>query len=190
MAIMPFIAIDFEASCLPQYGRSFPIEVGIASPLGWSRSWLIRPHAAWMGWQWRQDAQAVHGITLEQLHREGLEAEQVASQLRSAIGDSDVVADSRLDDDWSRTLFEAAGEGSHIPVASISDWPAFQAIGAARMEAAIAAADAAGRRRHRAESDALWLARLMTELGLDRSAELASINARSSTDHRQFAIAR
>ena len=187
---MPFIAIDFEASCLPQYGRSFPIEVGIASPFGWSRSWLIRRHADWMGWQWRRDAEAVHGISLDRLHREGLEAEQVASQLRGAIGDYEVVADSRLDDYWSRTLFDAVGQSSHIPVNSISDWPEFQAIGAACMEAAIAAADAAGRRRHRAEDDALWLARLMTELGLDRRAELASINARSSPSLRQFAIAR
>lgn len=166
---MPFIAIDFEASCLPQYGRSFPIEVGIASPLGWSQSWLIRPHATWEGWQWSEEAQSLHGISLEQLHREGLDVRLVASLLRSAIGDNIVIADSLFDDDWSRALFDAAGERHHIPVRSISDWPDFQAIDARHIQTAINAADGVGPRRHRAGDDARWLASLIAALGLDRS---------------------
>ncbi len=155
---MPFIAIDFEASCLPQYGRSFPIEVGIASPLGWSQSWLIRPHPTWEGWQWSEDAEAVHGISLERLYRDGLDVRLVASLLRSSIGNSEVIADSLFDDDWSRTLFDAAGERQHVPVNSISDWPEFRAIDATRLEAAIRSADRAGPRRHRARDDARYRA--------------------------------
>jgi hypothetical protein len=180
MDVMPFIAIDFEASCLPQYGRSFPIEVGIASPLGWNQSWLIRPHLTWEGWQWSQDAEAVHGISLERLYREGLDVRLVARLLRSAIGDSQVIADSLFDDDWSRTLFHAAGERRHITVNSISDWPEFQAVEAMRLEAAIRAADMAGPRRHRAADDARWLARLIAELNLDRNADMASMLAKSA----------
>lgn len=176
---MPFIAIDFEASCLPQHGRSFPIEVGIASPLGWSRSWLIRPHASWSGWRWSAQAEQLHGLSLDRLYREGLEAWQVASLLRMAIGDNDVIADSLFDDYWSRTLFDAAGEDHHLLIRSISEWPAFQAVEAARLEAAVIAADMAGPRRHRAEDDARWLARLIVELGLDSEARPAFPQLRS-----------
>ena len=38
------IAIDFEASCLPRHGRSYPIEVGVAGD-GIERSWIIAPSA-------------------------------------------------------------------------------------------------------------------------------------------------
>ena len=55
------MAIDFEASCLPRHGRSFPIEVGIAGG-GIARSWIIRPHAAWAGWDWTAEAEALHGL--------------------------------------------------------------------------------------------------------------------------------
>nr|MEC6700676.1 hypothetical protein [Sphingobium sp. SJ10-10] len=48
MALMNYVTIDFEVSCLPHHGRSFPIEVGIADSQG-SRAWLIRPaiYARW-----------------------------------------------------------------------------------------------------------------------------------------------
>ena len=39
---MGIVTIDFEASCLPQRGRSYPIEVGIAGNKG-SLAWLIQP---------------------------------------------------------------------------------------------------------------------------------------------------
>ncbi|GFE75937.1 hypothetical protein NTCA1_35860 [Novosphingobium sp. TCA1] len=41
------ILIDFEASCLPEYGLSFPIEVAAARIDGQSRAWLIRPLPVW-----------------------------------------------------------------------------------------------------------------------------------------------
>ena len=53
------VTIDFEASCLPRDGRSYPIEVGVADMAGWSRAWLIRPEAEWRGWTWWAEAQAL-----------------------------------------------------------------------------------------------------------------------------------
>ena len=35
---MTLIALDFEASCLPRHGRSYPIEIGIADEHGLIRS--------------------------------------------------------------------------------------------------------------------------------------------------------
>lgn len=163
---MSFIAIDFEASCLPQVGRSFPIEVGIATPDGWCRSWLIRPHARWADWQWSEDAQALHGLTLERLHDEGMEPAAVAACLREAVGDRLLVADSVLDDYWSRTLFDAAGEPAHLPVTSLGTLPRFHAVDPARIEAAVASADRNRLNRHRAADDARWLASLIADLGI------------------------
>ena len=165
---MPFIAIDFEASCLPHHGRSFPIEVGIASSLGWSQSWLIRPHARWAGWHWSAEAEALHGLSLARLEREGLEASRVASLLRSVVGDNLLIADSYFDDEWSRTLFAAAGECGHLPVHCLADQRAFHDVHPDQLRRAMAEADSQRARRHRAEDDARWLACLLSELDLYR----------------------
>lgn len=163
---MPFIAIDFEASCLPHYGRSFPIEVGIASSLGWSQSWLIKPHASWAGWQWASEAEALHGLTRERLEREGVPVDQVAQMLRAAVGDAELMADSHYDDGWCRTLFAAAGQGDHVPVNCLADLRAFHDIEPARLMHALAQCDRQRLNKHRAEDDARWLASLLGELGL------------------------
>ncbi|MBT2187573.1 3'-5' exonuclease [Sphingobium nicotianae] len=165
---MPFIAIDFEASCLPRYGQSFPIEVGIASPMGWSQSWLIRPHASWAGWQWSAEAESLHGISRARLEREGLDVAQVARYLKTAVGGDQVIADSCLDDDWSRILFAAAGDRHPLPVHCLADLQEFHDVEPDRLAHAMAEADVQRTRRHRAEDDARWLARLLYELGLDR----------------------
>jgi DNA polymerase III epsilon subunit-like protein len=184
---MPFMTIDFEASCLPQYGRSFPIEVGIACPSGWSCSWLIRPHRNWAGWQWTTEAEELHGLSLDRLEREGLDVKDVAQRLRAAVGPDQLIADSHLDDQWSRILFEAAGDTPHLPVMCLADLPAFHAIGHERLTQALAEADQQRQRRHRAEDDARWLARLIDELGL-RTDDDAQMRGRSS-QMRQLAAA-
>jgi hypothetical protein len=174
---MSFIAIDFEASCLPQFGRSFPIEIGLASSLGWSRSWLIQPHESWATWVWTQEAQALHGLTPDRLMREGWPVRDVARLLRMAVGSCNVIADSYLDDDWSRTLFTAAGEAAHLPVHCLADLPAFHDIDARRIAQAIAEADLQRTRRHRAEDDARWLVRMLRELDLDSADRLVHARA-------------
>lgn len=105
---MRIVAIDFEASCLPRHGRSFPIEVGIADDSGSARSWLIRPHADWAGWDWTAEAESLHGISREQLEREGLPVETVAAELATALHGRRAIADSWLDDVWMQTLAAAA----------------------------------------------------------------------------------
>ncbi|BAK67626.1 hypothetical protein SLG_29510 [Sphingobium sp. SYK-6] len=176
---MPFIAIDFEASCLPQYGRSFPIEVGIATDFGWSRSWLIKPHASWRDWQWSEEAETLHGISRERLAREGMDVAEVARHLRAAVGGYEVIADSYFDDEWSRVLFRAAGEPDHVAVRCLADLRAFHDIDPERLHRAMAEADMQRARRHRAEDDARWLARLLGELGLEGAMSTYAPPARS-----------
>lgn len=174
---MAFIAIDFEASCLPQYGRSFPIEVGIADVSGWSRSWLIRPHASWADWQWSDEAESLHGITRENLEAEGLDVADVGARLKAAVHGRDVIADSYFDDSWSRILFEAAGDPSHLPVYCLAELRAFNDVDHGRLQDALTSVDLQRLRRHRAGDDARWLARLLAELGIDRQARIATAHA-------------
>ena len=96
--------IDFEASCLPEYGQSFPIEVALAKVDGSSRNWLIRPAPDWEYWDWSPQAEALHGISRELLEREGLPAAQVLAELAAAAAGCDVYADADLDAYWLETM--------------------------------------------------------------------------------------
>jgi DNA polymerase III, epsilon subunit and related 3''-5'' exonucleases len=108
--------IDFEASCLPEYGQSFPIEVAIARIDGRSAAWLIRPAEAWKYWDWSDEAEALHGISRELLEREGLPLHQVLAEMRQFVHDCDVYADADLDEYWLEVLCQAAGEKLPFPV--------------------------------------------------------------------------
>lgn len=160
---MHIVAIDFEASCLPRHGRSFPIEVGIATDGTASRSWLIRPHADWAGWTWTATAEAVHGLSLDRLYRDGLPAEIVAAELAGAIGDRRIVADSLLDGIWMETLMSAAGLPTP-PIAHVREL--FEELDASDDDIATAQAALSGLPflRHRAGDDARWLATMIAEV--------------------------
>ncbi|WP_068089703.1 3'-5' exonuclease family protein [Novosphingobium rosa] len=161
---MDFVTIDFEASCLPRHGRSFPIELGISGPQG-TLSWLIRPHDSWQGWDWTEEAFAVHGITREQLEREGLAPDLVMAQALRAIGAARVIADSRIDAGWWATLSEAsAGQGAAVRIRHVDTL--FDEMGAThgQIMAAQTHADLLCPERHRAGADARWLRLLLDRL--------------------------
>lgn len=157
---LTIVTIDFEASCLPRHGRSFPIEVGIAT-MGISRSWLIRPTACWLGWDWTAEAEALHGLSRARILREGLPVGQVLTELTQAVGDCRVVSDSSLDQYWLDRLAEAAGARPAFRIDHAS--MVFDKAGtpSAVIAAAIARADAQVATRHRAGADALWLAHVV-----------------------------
>lgn len=157
---MTILAIDFEASCLPRHGRSFPIEVGVAVD-DWSESWLIRPHESWRGWDWTAQAQALHGLTLERLYREGLPVETVFARLVAAVDGRRVVADSHIDQYWLETLSRAAGEPVPFAIDHVSRLLDEYGARDECIVAAVAQADARHPLRHRAASDAAWLSTLL-----------------------------
>lgn len=108
--------IDFEASCLPEDNFSFPVEVALAKVNGPSRTWLIKPSPGWQHWDWCEDAEALHGISREQLWREGLPADQVLAELATEAAGYAIYADSDLDAYWLETLAAACKQPSPFPI--------------------------------------------------------------------------
>lgn len=157
---MTIMTIDFEASCLPRHGRSFPIEVGIAT-MTMSRSWLIRPSDEWLGWDWTAEAQALHGLTRDRVLREGLPVARVLAELVEAVGSCRVVSDSSLDQYWFDRLSDAAGAPAPFGIDHANILFDERAVPSAAIAAAIARADVQVRTRHRAGADALWLAHVI-----------------------------
>ncbi|BBD98541.1 hypothetical protein SAMIE_1020420 [Sphingobium amiense] len=157
---MTIMTIDFEASCLPRHGRSFPIEVGIATPV-MSRSWLIRPTDEWLGWDWTAEAEALHNLTRDRVLREGLPAAQVLAELAQTVGNCRLVSDSSLDRYWLDRLAEAAGKPAPFAIDHAGSLFDEAGTSSATVAAAIARASAQVSARHRASADALWLAHVL-----------------------------
>lgn len=167
---MPTLAIDFEASCLPRHGRSFPIEVGIAGN-GHAESWLIRPHESWAGWNWSKEAQALHGLSLEQVQQEGRPARLVLEQLAAAANGCRLVADSVIDQYWLETLAIAARMDAPFDIDHVALLLDEHGADEQRISAAVACANARHPVRHRAASDALWLSALFDHVAGEPLAE-------------------
>lgn len=109
----PLAVLDFEASCLPAPGASFPIEVGVAYiDTDEVRSWLIKPITRWREkGVWDPAAEKLHGITREQLERDGLPVDVVCSELTATIAGHCVLSDNvGADDGWLSILFAAVGQ--------------------------------------------------------------------------------
>ncbi|WP_150290857.1 hypothetical protein [Sphingobium estronivorans] len=160
---LTILTIDFEASCLPRHGLSYPIEVGIADD-GKAQSWLIRPHDDWAGWHWSAEAEALHGISLAQIYRNGLPAETVLTELAVACDGRRIVADSMIDQYWLDTLADAAGQATPFLIDHVSLLLDEHRADEERISAAVAFADAHYVERHRAASDALWLSALLDHI--------------------------
>jgi len=161
---VPVLAIDFEASCLPRHGRSYPIEVGIADENGTARSWLIRPADQWKGWTWTEEAEALHGLTRERLLDEGQPVTAVASELVEATGGCRLIAVSDLDDYWMRTLMSVASVSPTPVIGHIVTLIGELDLPQEEVRACVDLVDQKGFPRHRAGADARWLAALITAL--------------------------
>ena len=161
---MCIITIDFEASCLPRHGRSFPIEVGIADGVS-ARSWLIRPHDSWAGWAWTAEAEALHGLSRQRIMDEGQPVTVVLAELAAATQGRQVVADSLIDQYWLDTLADAVGVPSPFRIQHVAALIDAQGADDRQVDAAVAFADAQGAIRHQAAGDALWLWALVAHIG-------------------------
>lgn len=186
---MHIIAIDFEASCLPCHGRSYPIEVGICEAAQPARSWLIRPHPDWSGWGWTEEAQQLHGLSLDRLRREGLPAPTVLAELGTALRGRRVVADSELDEYW---LYELAKAARAAPPARIEHVEQIIAELGSTDDDLVTARNCADQRpfaRHRAGADAAWLVAFIAALR-DAAATRARVADRPLFPWLQAAVSR
>jgi hypothetical protein len=113
--------IDFEASCLPDAGMSFPIEVALAEVDGPSRVWLIKPHPRWRYWDWTEEAERLHGLSLDTIERDGMPVEDVLEELARAAEGCSVFADSELDAFWQETMAQAVDRNPPFPIRDLGE---------------------------------------------------------------------
>ncbi|MDO7841047.1 3'-5' exonuclease family protein [Sphingomonas immobilis] len=155
----PRIAIiDFEASCLPEYGESFPIEVALAKLDGSTRSWLIRMAPEWQDWDWSDEAEALHGISRDMLAEYGQPAEQVLRELAAEAAGVDVYADCDLDAYWLETLAQACRAPVPFAIRYLGELLAAQKVSRADVVAALDRAKQLLPEEHVARDDASRLA--------------------------------
>jgi hypothetical protein len=104
------VFLDFEASSLSD--DSYPVEVAWVFEDGRSQSFLIRPAPTWTDWD--PMAQAIHGITREQLLAEGSPHEEVARRMVGDLDRQDLLASApSWDGKWMSVLLRAAGLPRH-----------------------------------------------------------------------------
>jgi len=158
--------IDFEASCLPEYGQSYPIEVAVARVDGTSKTWLIRPAEAWRFWDWSPQAEALHGISRDLIASEGMDPAHVLAELTAFVGDCVVYADADLDAYWLEVLAHAAGAKPQFPVRYLGEYMVERGYTREQVVTALAAARERLPTEHIARDDASRLA-LTVKLLLD-----------------------
>ncbi|MFV8572182.1 hypothetical protein ACNQ6O_13330 [Marinobacter sp. SBS5] len=109
--------IDFEASSLDLIA-SYPIEVGVCLADGVQHSWLIDPHKTWHDWS--SGAEAIHGITRQELEGNGLHVSQVAAKLNEILPEQVFCDAWTFDSFWLHRLFRAAGVTPAFQLESVS----------------------------------------------------------------------
>lgn len=163
--------LDFEASCLPAYGKSFPIEVALCS-LGGDLlfSAMIRPPEEWASWDWDPAAARLHGLELDRLRAEGLDARTVVEALNCAAEGRSIVSDSCLDGVWLNVLADAAHLPAGFEIGAV-DGVLTEIFGGAPEGGVVAAAAERAFRKfpsvHRAGPDAQRLAETLKLLASD-----------------------
>lgn len=153
--------IDFEASCLPEAGESYPIEVALAKMDGSTRSWLIQPVAEWQYWDWSAEAEHLHGISRQMLRDHGQRPEQVLDELRAEAADCEIYADCDLDAYWLETLAQACDRTSPFPVRYLGELLCAQGVSRGAVVSALDRAKHLRPAEHVARDDASRLALML-----------------------------
>jgi len=107
---MPTI-LDLEAS---GFGRgSYPIEIGFVEGRGLPFCSLIQPAPDWLHWD--AQAEALHGISREQLERHGRSREWVAQEMNRRLAGQTVYTDSwAFDYSWLAKLYDSVDLQPHF----------------------------------------------------------------------------
>ncbi|TNE82645.1 MAG: hypothetical protein EP334_01325 [Gammaproteobacteria bacterium] len=108
--------VDIEASGLSP--ASYPIEVGVVND---QREYqrLITPAPFWT--HWSPSSEQLHGISREQLYREGILPMMVVGELNRLLGTATVISDHvDWDSFWLKQLFDCAGIKPTFSIADIN----------------------------------------------------------------------
>lgn len=105
------IFLDFEASSLNR--DSYPVEVGWVLEDGSGEGMLIRPAPHWTDWD--EAAEAIHGLSREQLLAEGTPVEVACARLVELFAGNRVHCSApSWDGHWLSMLLRAAGRPRHL----------------------------------------------------------------------------
>lgn len=100
---MKLYFLDFEASSLDS--NSYPIEIAWVDENGQGESYLINPHWSWKGWSILSES--IHHITLDQLRREGMPADDVARRAQTVLSNSRIISDQpAFEQVWLQILLD------------------------------------------------------------------------------------
>ncbi len=168
---------DCEASGL----EGLPIEIGWAfvdaDSAICSEGHLIMPPPGWnLARVWDKRAEALHGITMEQLAARGEPPFRIARRMNEALAGREIFSDSPMDEVWLMRMFEEAGDDPAFTIRRTHadivmgeraarfgwDGPGLARVTAEALQLAP--------RTHRAEADARHLAQLWLMLGAGPSA--------------------
>ncbi|MDG1923402.1 MAG: 3'-5' exonuclease [Glaciecola sp.] len=115
----PFF-IDIEASSLSS--RSYPIEIAWINAKDEQDTFLIQPHNTWTDWD--EDAQQIHGITREDIQKNGITIEDACLKLNEALSDQVIYSyNADYDYDWIQTLFKRSNDAFIMPEFVITQLP-------------------------------------------------------------------
>ena len=116
----PIGFIDFEASGLG--ARSWPIEVGWGLPDRDPDSVLITPDPRWPMEAWDPNAQALHGLTPDQLREFGVSPREACRRLDAALAGRHVYSDAPdYDATWLGVLYQTAAMRPSFRICDMRD---------------------------------------------------------------------
>jgi hypothetical protein len=101
------ICLDIEASGLGT--RSYPIEIAWKQLDGLDEEdFLIDPLTGYNWTDWDENAAEVHGLTLEELHQDGISVQEACARLNERLNGKQVYSDAfEFDYFWITRLFDA-----------------------------------------------------------------------------------
>ena len=158
--------IDLEACGLGP--ASWPIEVGWCFENGEAEAVLIKPDAAWSLDIWDKTAEALHGLSIDEVTRNGAPAEDVCIRLNKTLAGFSVYSDAPdWDGFWLYRLFEAAGIKQQFALADFSD--VFVEMAEEKKLAILEEASKLAPHRHRAGADVLHMKEVYALTRIDES---------------------
>jgi hypothetical protein len=161
--VLPFYAIDFEASSLSE--KSYPIEVAWGNSQASIKSRLINPKNIPNWVEWDHSSEAIHGIKRDELLKLGISPNVVAKEMVKDLSGKLVLADGGSHDvKWKNRLLAVTKYKEDIITITDYNWYCLEMLNTLKVSAPsvhfLAARDKfeeSNPRPHRAAGDVEWI---------------------------------